>query len=134
MPLNLMGYYRSGTSYRVRIALNYKQQPYEQSPVNLVKGEHHAEDYKKHQPQGLVPTLQTDEGDLVQSPAILEWIEETWPTPALLPADPIERAHIRAFAAMVGCDIHPIQNLRVMKRIQADYGLTQDQGFEWARH
>lgn len=134
MNLNLLGYFRSGTSYRVRIALNYKGQSYTQDPVNLLEARHHDDAYRAHQPQGLVPTLQADGEDLIQSPAILEWIEENWPTPPLLPADPTARAHVRAFAAVIGCDIHPIQNLRIMKHIKATYGLDQDGALEWARH
>lgn len=130
----LYGYFRSGTTYRVQAALNFKKVDYDYHAVNLVDGEQSSEAYKVHNPQGLVPALIVDGTPLTQSPAILEWIEETWPDPALLPKDPMERAQVRAFCSAIGCDIHPIQNLRVMKKIRADYGASQDDAFAWARH
>lgn len=134
MKLVLHGYFRSGTSYRVRLALNWKGVPYESATVNLVDGGQRKADYLARNPQGLVPALEADGRVLTQSPAILEWIEETWPDRPLLPADPYERARVRAFAAAIGCDIHPIQNLRVMKKLRADHGADQDTATAWARH
>ncbi len=134
MSLVLHGYFRSGTTYRVRLALNWKGVPYDVVPVNLVEGAQSSPDYLTKNPQGLVPALEVDGQLLTQSPAILEWIEETWPQRPLLPSDPIERARVRAFAAAIGCDIHPIQNLRVMKKVRADYGQDQDGAWAWARH
>ena len=129
----LYGYFRSGTTWRVRAALNYKGVDYDYVPVNLVKGEQSGEAYTARNPQGLVPALDTKAGTLTQSPAILEWIEETWPEPALLPSDPMLRAKVRAFCAAIGCDIHPIQNLRVLKKVKALTG-KDEAGAEWARH
>lgn len=134
MSLVFHGYFRSGTTYRVRLALNWKGVPYDVVPVNLVEGAQSSPDYLTKNPQGLVPALEVDGQLLTQSPAILEWIEETWPKRPLLPSDPIERARVRAFAAAIGCDIHPIQNLRVMKKVRADYGQDQDGAWAWARH
>lgn len=130
----LYGYFRSGTSYRVRAALNYKGIAYDYVPVNLVKGEQAGPDYTARHPQGLVPALEVDGTTLTQSPAILEWIEETWPDPALLPARAMERAKVRAFCAAIGCDIHPIQNLRVLKKVKSLTDDSQEAAAEWARH
>lgn len=129
----LYGYFRSGTTWRVRAALNYKGVSYDYVPVNLVKGEQSGEAYTARNPQGLVPALETEAGTLTQSPAILEWIEESWPEPALLPADAMLRAKVRAFCAAIGCDIHPIQNLRVLKKVKALTG-QDEAGPDWARH
>jgi len=134
MKLVLHGYFRSGTTYRVRLALNWKGLTYQTEPVNLVDGGQRAADYLARNPQGLVPALEADGRILTQSPAIIEWIEETWPDRPLLPADRFERARVRAFAAAIGCDIHPIQNLRVMKKLRADHGADQDGAAAWARH
>ncbi len=134
MALVLHGYFRSGTSYRVRLALNWKGVDYQVRPVNLVSGAQREASYLEKNPQGLVPALEIDGQVLTQSPAILEWIEETWPERPLLPADPVLRARVRAFAAAIGCDIHPIQNLRVMKKVRADFDQDQDGAQAWARH
>lgn len=134
MKLVLHGYFRSGTTYRTRLALNWKGVAYDYVPVNLVEGEQSSDAYKARNPQGLVPALEVDGAVLTQSVAILEWIEEAFPERPLLPADPIQRAKVRAFAAAIGCDIHPLQNLRVMKKVRADYGADQDGAFAWARH
>ena len=133
MKVVLHGYFRSGTTYRVRLALNWKGADYDYVPVNLAQGAQSEPAFKARNPQGLVPALEIDGTVLTQSPAILEWIEETWPEPALLPADPLSRARVRAFAAAIGCDIHPIQNLRILKAIRNDYGAGQDGAQAWAR-
>ncbi len=120
----LHGYWRSGTSYRTRIALNLKKLEYRQAPLDLRTGAQKSEAYLRLNPQGLVPALETDDGlVLTQSPAILEWLEETHPEPPLLPSDAAGRAHVRAMAALIGCDIHPLNNLRVLKAVR---GLTSD--------
>lgn len=129
----LYGYFRSGTTYRVRAALNYKGVEYDYVPVNLAAGEQSGEAYRTKNPQALVPALEVDGATLTQSPAILEWIEERWPEPALLPHDPLLRARTRAFCAAIGCDIHPIQNLRVLKKVKSLTG-KDEAGPEWARH
>jgi len=134
MKLVLHGYFRSGTSYRTRLALNWKGVPYEYVGVNLVEGEQHSDAYKAKNPQGLVPALEVDGEILTQSVAILEWIEETFPDRPLLPSDPIKRAKVRAFAAAIGCDIHPLQNLRILKKARELAGDDPEAGPAWARH
>ncbi|WP_339737276.1 maleylacetoacetate isomerase [uncultured Maricaulis sp.] len=118
----LYGYWRSGAAYRLRIALNLKGVEYEQVAINLKTGEQKSQAWLAMQPQGLVPVLKYGDAMLMQSPAILEWIEESWPQPALLPSDPLERCRVRAWAAIIGCDTHPVQNLRILKAIGDDLG------------
>jgi len=121
----LHGYWRSGTSYRTRIALNLKGLEYQQAALDLRTGAQKSDAYLRLNPQGLVPALETDDGlVLTQSPAILEWLEETHPEPPLLPRDAAGRAQVRAMAAVIGCDIHPLNNLRVLKAVR---GLGADQ-------
>ena len=134
MSLQLHGYYRSGTTYRVRLALSWKGLDFAVIPINLLEAEHAKAEFKSLNPQGLVPALVADGQVLTQSTAILEWLEDAYPERPLLPSDPIEKAKVRAFCAAIGCDIHPIQNLRVMKKVRADFGLDQEGGFAWARH
>jgi maleylpyruvate isomerase len=128
----LHGYWRSGASYRVRIALGLKGLAYETAAHDLRQGAQKAVDYLALNPQGMVPALQ--DGDLVvtQSPAILEWLEETHPEPALLPKGTTDRAHVRAMAALIGCDIHPLNNLRVLKSLRGDFGADQATVDAWA--
>ncbi|WP_205679441.1 maleylacetoacetate isomerase [Brevundimonas lutea] len=130
--LVLHGYWRSGTSYRTRIALNLKGLSYETRPVDLRQGDQASDSYRRLNPQGLVPALEVDGRVLTQSPAILEWIEETWPEPPLLPRDPFARAEVRAMAALVACDIHPLNNLRVLKAIRSQFGADQAATDAWA--
>ena len=127
----LHGYWRSGTSYRTRIALNHKGLAYETAPVDLRTGVQKSDAYLALNPQGLVPALEVDGLVLTQSPAILEWLEETHPAPALLPSLPAERATVRAMAALIGCDIHPLNNLRVLKAVR-DLGADQAGVDAWA--
>ena len=106
--MQLYNFYRSGTSHRLRIALNLKGLDFDYVAIHLGKDEHHSAAFKALNPQGLVPALVLDDGlVLTQSPAIIEWLEERHPTPALLPVLPQDRARVRALAALVGCDIHP---------------------------
>ena len=131
MGLVLHGYWRSGAAYRTRIALNLKGLAYETRAVDLRAGQQRAGDYLALAPQGLVPALETDAGVLTQSPAILEWLEETQPDPPLLPASPRERAEVRAMAALVGCDIHPLNNLRVLRSLKHDLAVSDQQISAW---
>lgn len=119
MKMKLYGYWRSSAAYRLRIALNLKSVAYDQVSINLKDGEQNEEAWLKMQPQGLVPVLEAGDHHLVQSPAVLEWIEETWPEPALLPGNAADRALVRGWAATIGCDIHPVQNLRILKAAAA---------------
>ena len=128
----LHGYWRSGTSYRTRIALNLKGLSYEQHGVDLRQGVQRSDAYLRLNPQGLVPALEIDGAVLTQSPAILEWLEETHPTPPLLPSDPVGRAQVRAMAALIGCDIHPLNNLRVGKALREGFGADQAAVDAWA--
>jgi maleylpyruvate isomerase len=124
--MKLHGFFRSGSSHRLRIALNLKGLAYEYIAVNLRSEEHLSARYKALNPQGFVPTLEADGQVLIQSPAIIEWLEERYPTPALLPADSPGRARVRAFAAIVGCDIHPVNNRRIVEYLRGP--LRCDQG------
>lgn len=118
------GYFRSSSSYRCRIAFNLKGVAYDFVPVHLLKdgGQHKTAEYKALNPQGLLPTLEVDGLVLTQSPAILEWLEETHPEPRLLPADAGERAAVRAFCNVIACEIHPLQNLRTLQYLETNYG------------
>jgi maleylacetoacetate isomerase len=133
--MKLYGYFRSSAAYRVRIALNLKGLAPEHVGVHLRKGEQHAGDYLRRNPQGLVPTLATDDGaHLTQSLAIIEWLDETHPRPPLLPADADARARVRAIALAIACDIHPLNNLRVLKYLVRPLGASEAARDEWYRH
>ena len=128
----LHGYWRSGAAYRTRIALALKGLTYDQQGVDLRTGAQKSATFLAVNPQGMVPALEVDGVVLTQSPAILEWLEETHPAPALLPADPVDRAHVRAMAALIGCDIHPLNNLRVGKALRETFGADQAAVDAWA--
>ena len=128
----LHGYWRSGAAYRTRIALNLKGLSYDQQGVDLRTGAQRSEAFVALNPQGMVPALEVDGAVLTQSPAILEWLEEAHPQPPLLPADPLARAHVRAMAALIGCDIHPLNNLRVGKALRETFGADQAAVDAWA--
>lgn len=129
--MKLHGYFRSSAAYRVRIALNLKGLTAEHLPHHLRKGEQSAPAYLALNPQGLVPTLEKAGAVLTQSLAIIEWLDETHPSPPLLPKDPLRRAKVRAFALAIACDIHPVQNLKVLGRLR-QLGLPEEQVTEWA--
>jgi maleylpyruvate isomerase len=131
VPMKLHGYFRSSASYRVRIALNLKGLGAEHLPHHLRKGEQRDPAYLAINPQGLVPTLQDGSTTITQSLAIIEWLEETYPEPPLLPKDPLRRAKVRAFAMALACDIHPVQNLKVLARLR-ELGLPEQQVTGWA--
>jgi maleylpyruvate isomerase len=130
--MKLHGYFRSSASYRVRIALNLKGLSADQLPHHLRKGEQRDPAYLAINPQGLVPTLQDDKGAIItQSLAIIEWLDETHPEPPLLPKDALRRAKVRAFAMALACDVHPVQNLKVLARLR-ELGLPEEQVTGWA--
>jgi maleylacetoacetate isomerase len=130
--MKLHTYFRSSASYRVRIALNLKGLRAEHLPHHLRKGEQCAPAYVAINPQGLVPTLENDTGAvLTQSLAIIEWLDEAYPAPPLLPKDPLRRAKVRAFALALACDTHPVQNLKVLARLR-ELGLPEEQVTAWA--
>ncbi|MBB3232759.1 maleylacetoacetate isomerase [Halomonas stenophila] len=131
----LYGYFRSSAAYRVRIALNLKGLAYDQAPVNLVKGEQRGDDFLDRNPQGLVPVLETDDGQrLTQSLAICEYLEERHPDPALLPADAAGRARVRALAQLVASEIHPLNNLRVLKYLVHELEVDDTAKRAWYHH
>jgi maleylpyruvate isomerase len=123
--MQLHGFFRSGTSHRVRIALNLKGLPYDYVAVDLRVDAHLDPAFRAINPQALLPVLDTGTHKLMQSPAILEWLEEQHPTPALLPTTPLDRAHVRAMAAVVGCDIHPINNRRILMQLRGQFGADE---------
>lgn len=133
-PLILHNYWRSGTSYRTRIALNIKGVAYEQIAVDLRAGDQKAPAFHALNPQGLVPALETPDGVLTQSSAIIEWLEERYPDPPLLPSGAGDRAIVRAMAMTVACDIHPLGNLRVLKYLKQPLGHEQAEIDAWIAH
>ncbi len=137
--LKLYGYWRSSAAYRVRIALNLKGLAYRQVPVHLVRdgGEQHGQAYQALNPQGLVPLLVDDENGgapIAQSLAIIEYLEEIFPVPAILPADPVARAQVRALALHLACDVHPLNNLRVLQYLSRELGVDDAAKNAWYRN
>ena len=129
----LYDYYRSSAAYRVRIALNLKGVEYEQRPINLLESEQKSDEYRALNPQGLVPMLEIDGLRLTQSLSILVYLDQRFPEPLLMPRDPADGAHVRAMALTVACDIHPLNNLRVLKYL-TKLGIDEEQRDEWYRH
>jgi len=129
--MRLHDYWRSTASYRVRIGLNLKGLSYDRRVHDLRLGDQRAKEYLALNPQGLVPALEIGDRVLTQSLAILEYVEEVAAGPALLPADPFDRAHVRAMAALIACDIHPLNNLRVLNALRGDLGLDEHRIGDW---
>ncbi|NKB38443.1 MAG: maleylacetoacetate isomerase [Gammaproteobacteria bacterium] len=134
--IKLYSYWRSSAAYRVRIALNLKKLEHEIVPVNMLKdgGEQHSEAYKTINPQGLVPTLQDGKSTITQSLAILEYLEEKYPRIALLPADLEQKAKARQLAQIIACDIHPLDNLRVLKYLKNELAVSDVAKDDWYAH
>ncbi len=135
--MRLYSYWRSTAAYRVRIALNMKGLDYETVPVHLLEdgGQQHAPDYVALNPSHLVPTLVLDDGTpLTQSLAICEYLDITNPEPPLLPADTVQRAHVKAAALVLAADVHPVNNLRVVQHLEARFGASREDSAEWMRH
>nr|WP_197457411.1 maleylacetoacetate isomerase [Crenobacter luteus] len=131
--MKLYNFFRSGTSHRLRIALNLKGLDYDYVAVDLRRDEHLGEAFRALNPQGLVPALVDGEQVLIQSPAIVEWLEERHPAPPLLPADAAGRARVRALAALIGCDIHPLNNRRVLEYLRHTLGHDEAAVAAWCR-
>jgi maleylpyruvate isomerase len=130
--MKFYGYFRSSSSYRCRIAFNLKGLDYDFESVHLKQGAQKGPEFTAINPQRLLPALITDDGaELTQSLAILEWLDETHPEPALLPSAPLERARVRAFAQVIACEIHPLQNLRVLKYLADEFGADADATTKW---
>ena len=132
--MKMYGFFRSGTSHRTRIVLNLKQIDYELLPISLMKNEHKQASFKAINPQGFVPVLAINDQLLIQSPAIIEWLEESHPEHPLLPSDAFGRAKVRALAAVVGCDIHPINNKRILDYLRQVLKLDDQQVEQWCQH
>jgi len=130
----LYEYWRSSASYRVRIALNLKHVDYESRPVDLLTGEQNSAEYRALNPQGFVPMLEIDGHRLTQSVAIINYLDLKYPNQPLLPASAAERAHVVAMAMTIACDIHPLNNLRVLKYLKNELGQPQEQVDAWYRH
>jgi len=132
--MKLYGYFRSSAAYRVRIALALKGLSVEMASIHLMKGEQHSAEYSRINPQNLVPVLE-DEGTLLyQSLAIMQYLEERYPDPPLLPADALGRARVRSLALLIACEIHPINNPRVLNYLTGKLGVSEDQKLEWYHH
>ena len=132
--MRLYGYWRSSAAYRVRIALNLKGVAYESVPVDLRVGAQRAPEFLALNPQGIVPCLQDGATTLTQSLAIIEYLEETRPEPPLLPADPVARARVRAIALAVACEMHPLNNLKVLQYLEREMGVDEEGRRRWYHH
>ena len=129
--MTLYGYFRSSTSYRTRIAMNLKGLDYDYIAINLAQDEQLKNEFLSLNPQGLVPVLQADDLLLFQSPAILEWLEEVYPENPLLPKDAAGRMQVRALSAMIGCDIHPLNNRRVLQYLRNELSVDEAEVIKW---
>jgi maleylpyruvate isomerase len=134
MTMTLRDFFRSSASFRVRIALNVKGLPYTRAPLKFREGEHRSAEYLKLNPQGLVPALEHDDATIVQSLAIIEYLDEIAPEPPLLPRQPAARAAVRAMALVVACEMHPLCNLRVLQYLQKDFAQDEASVNAWYHH
>jgi maleylacetoacetate isomerase len=134
MPMKLYNYFRSSASFRVRIALNLKGLAYEYVPVHIAKGEHAQEAYAALSADKLVPLLEIDGQRLSQSLVIIEYLDERFPQARLVPQDPVARAQVRALAQSIACEIHPLNNLRVLKYLTKNLSVSEDAKNTWYRH
>lgn len=132
--MKLHSFFRSGSSHRLRIALRLKGLDAEYMPVDLRSSQHLSPKYRALNPQALVPALQHEDQVLIQSPAIIEWLDERYPEPPLLPSNPDERAHVRALAAIIGCDIHPVNNKRILEYLRLQMGRDETAVKTWCAH
>ena len=133
-PVILHDYFRSSAAYRVRIALNLKRVDYESRWVDLRTGEQRSAEYRALNPQGFVPMLEIDDHRLTQSLAIIVYLDQRFPDPPLMPVNTADQAHVRALALTIACDIHPLNNLRVLKYLGGPLGIAEQQRDSWYRH
>ena len=129
--IELYTFFRSGTSHRLRISLALKGLHVNHIPVDLRTEEHSKAPYTDIHPQGLVPALKVDQKILIQSPAIIEWLEETYPEPSFLPKDPFDRQYVRSIASLVGCDIHPVNNRRILEYLRGHFNANEEHILQW---
>lgn len=134
MSLRLFDYWRSSASYRVRLALALKGVAYDRVAVNLITAEQLEPDNRARNPQGQVPTLEVDGVPIIQSLAIIDWLDATYPHPRVIPVEPMARARALAQALVIAADIHPIDNMRVLKRLEAQFGADPSAKDDWYRH
>jgi maleylacetoacetate isomerase len=134
MTIRLYNYARSSASYRVRIALNLKKLDYQSIETSLIEGAHKTPEYRAMNPQGFVPMLEVDGHQLTQSIAIIDYLDAVFPTPRLIPADPAERAKAMALTLTIACDIHPLNNLRVLKYLSSPLDIEETVRNDWYRH
>lgn len=134
--IKLYSYYRSSSSYRVRIALNLKNLDYEIIPIHLLKegGEQFSPDFKKINPAAKIPVINYDGHIIAQSIAIIEYLDETFPSIPLYPENPVQKAKVRQLCEIINSDIQPLQNLAVLKKLVADYGISEEKKEDWIRH
>jgi maleylacetoacetate isomerase len=132
--MKIHGYFRSSAAYRVRIALNLKGIVCDTALVNLQAGDQSSSDYRAINPQGRVPALEIDDHILVQSLAIIEYLDETFPNPPLVPSDPLARARVRGLANIIACDIHPLNNLAVLNYLRDELSVDEEKRTRWYRH
>jgi maleylpyruvate isomerase len=132
--MKLYGYFQSSAAFRVRIALHLKTLPYENATVDLLKGDHRTPEFERVNPEQAIPALVDGDKTLVQSLSIIEYLDEAYPEPPLLPSTPEGRARVRGLAQLVACDIHPLNNLRVLKYLSQKIGLNKDQRNAWYLH
>lgn len=132
--IRLYDYWRSSAAYRVRIALNLKHVPYERHDISLLEGLHRAPENLARNPQGFVPTLEVDGETITQSLAIIDYLDALYPEPRMVPRNPLARARVLARALVVTADIHPVNNLRILKRLETQFGADQAAKDSWYRH
>ena len=132
--MKIFGYFRSSAAFRLRIAMNFKGLSYDYNLVNLQSGDHLSDDFKRINPQGRVPAIDIEGNILTQSLAIIEYLDEVYPAPPLLPSDPLGKAKVRGIAGLIACDIHPLNNLAVLNYLRDQLTAEEEARLAWYRH